>query len=120
MVQHNERRRFPRVKNSRIALTLKTDKFDASISNSLNISASGVCCKVDKEIPLMSRVKIVLMFGSAEGNKKAKPQRIETEGVVVREHPVIENGKVVHYDAAIFFDSLSEQDRNVIKDYIRN
>lgn len=118
MMEHDERRKFPRVKDNRISLKVKTDRFDATISQSLNISASGVYCKVDQEVPLMSRVKIILMLPAAEESKKNKANKIETEGVVVREHPVIIDGKILHYDVAIFFDSLSSKDRDAIKKYV--
>ena len=118
MSKQSERRKFPRISDDRVALKVKTDKFDTSISQSLNISASGVCCKVDKELPLMSRVKMILMLPSDSDNKNADTNRVETEGVVVREHPVIENGKIMHYDAAIFFDNLTRQQSSAIKEYI--
>ncbi|NQT21814.1 MAG: PilZ domain-containing protein [Candidatus Omnitrophica bacterium] len=119
MAKQSERRREPRIADDRVALKVKTDKFDTSISQSLNISASGVYCKVDRELPLMSRVKIILMLPSDTVNKKSDSNKIETEGVVVREHPVIENGKIMHYDAAIFFDNLTPQQSLAIKEYIQ-
>jgi len=33
--------------------------------------------------------------------------KLEIEGIVVREHPVVEDGVVQHYDVAIFFNSLT-------------
>jgi len=120
MVEDNERRKYPRVRDNRISLKVKAASFDSTISQSLNISASGVYCKVDKEVPLLSRVKIILMLpidAKTDGGKMAK---IETEGVVVREHPVIVDGNVIHYDVAIFFDSLSVKDRESIKVYVSN
>ena len=118
MADKNERRRFPRIKDNKVSLKLKTDQFESAISQSLNISASGVYCKIDKELPLMSRVKIILMLPEKSPEAPHKAQKIETEGVVVREHPVIENGKIMHYDVAVFFDNLSAKDREVIKKYI--
>lgn len=113
-----ERRKYPRIKDNRVSLKLKTEKFDATISQSLNISASGVYCKLDKELPLLSRVKIILMLPIDADKKPPKINKIEIEGVVVREHPVIVNGKIVHYDVAIFFDNLSAKNREAIKDYV--
>ncbi|MDD5439275.1 MAG: PilZ domain-containing protein [Candidatus Omnitrophica bacterium] len=113
-----ERRRFPRINDNKISLKVKCDHFDSVLSQSLNISASGVYCKVDKKIPLLSRLKIILMLTVDGKGGRSKVTKIETEGVVVREHPVIENGNVVHFDVAIFFDNLSLRDREMIKEYV--
>ncbi len=42
MAEAKEKRRYPRVKDNKISLKLKTEQFDTTISQSLNISASGV------------------------------------------------------------------------------
>jgi len=107
-----ERRRFQRIPDD--SLSLKLDGFDA-VTHTLNISESGLYCKLDHEIPLMSRLKLILMIPDVAGGK---PKNLAVEGVVVREHPVIIDGKIKHYDAAIFFDSLSDRDRDVIAGYI--
>ncbi|MBP7055961.1 MAG: PilZ domain-containing protein [Candidatus Omnitrophica bacterium] len=110
-----ERRLHPRVNDETLSLTLNTGGFD-TVTHTMNISASGLYCKLDREIPLMSRVKVVLML--PDPMKEGKAKSMEVEGVIVREHPVIIDGKIKHYDAAIFFDSLSSKDREVITQYI--
>lgn len=111
-----ERRRFPRIADEGLSLNLKSDNFD-TVTHTLNISASGVYCKIDKELPLMSRVNLRLMIPDVgEGAKDTKT--ITVSGVVVREHPVIINGQTKHYDVAIFFDDLSKADRDIISAYI--
>lgn len=110
-----ERRHFPRISDDTLSVTLNTGSFD-TVTHSLNISASGIYCKLDREIPIMSRVRIVLMV--PDPAKDAKPRSLEVEGVVVRQHPVIIDGKVKHYDAAIFFDNLTPRDREIITQYI--
>ena len=111
-----ERRSFPRVRDEGLALRLEAGNFDA-VTHTLDISASGIYCKIDKEIPLMSRVKIKLMVPDMEKTEKAAKE-LDVEGVVVREHPVIIDGVIKHYDAAIFFDNLSAKHREVIQEYI--
>ncbi len=111
-----ERRTCPRVSDDKVALQLKIDQFDA-ITHTLNISASGVYCKVPKELPLMSRVKLMLIFPDP-GDAVDKKRSVDVTGVVVREHPVIINGEVKHYDVAIFFDNLSKQERELISQYV--
>lgn len=110
-----ERRRYPRVKDEELSLELKLDDFD-SITHTLNISPSGVYCKVDKELPLMSRVKLVLMIPDAE--KENTQKNLEVNGIVVREHPVTIDGVIKHYDVAIFFEDLSSKDKDTIAGYI--
>ena len=112
---NEDRRTFPR-RDAALPLKLKLGEFDAVV-HTLNISASGVYCKIDKEIPLMSRVKLMLMIPDAPEDGAAA-RAIEVAGVGVREHPVIINGETKHYDAAIFFEDLSPKDREVIADYI--
>jgi hypothetical protein len=83
----------------------------------MNLSASGVYCKLERELPLMSRLKLRLMIPD-ESREGGSVKTIEADGVVVREHPVIIDGVVKHFDAAIFFEDLSEKDRETIKSYI--
>lgn len=111
-----ERRKFPRLEDESLSLSLKLDGFD-SVTHTLNISPSGVYCKTDKEIPLMSRVKLMLMIPepSKEGDIV---KNLEVTGVVVREHPVIVDGVTKHYDIAIFFEDLSSRDKEMISAYI--
>ena len=115
MVSH-ERRKFPRVKDEGLSLKLRLDDFD-SITHTVNISSSGAYCKLDKELPLMSRVKLMLMIPdpAEEGTLKD----LEVDGVVVRQHPVTIDGVIRHYDVAIFFEDLSEKDKGVIASYIK-
>ena len=112
----NERRRFPRLTDEGLSLKVKLGDFD-SITHTLNISASGVCCKVDKEMPLMSRVRLVLMVPDTS-KAEAPVKGLEVDGVVVRGHPVIIDGKTRHYDVAIFFEDLSAKSRETITNYI--
>ena len=93
--------------------------FPSQITKTLDLSASGVYCKVEKEIPLLSRIKITLVIpaGAKNTSSQQKNLTIATEGVVVREHPVIVDGKFMHYDVAIFFDQISQKDKQHILDY---
>jgi hypothetical protein len=111
-----ERRRAPRIDDEELSLELHAGNFDA-MTHTLNISASGLYCKVDREMPLMSRVKLMLMIPDQSGAAK-EVRNIEVEGVVVRAHPVIIDGQIRHYDVAIFFDSLPPKARELITGYI--
>ena len=111
-----ERRKFPRIKDKELSLKVRLDNSDA-VTHTLNVSASGVYCKVDKEIPLMSRVKLILMIPDLSKDSDVA-KSLEVDGVVVREHPVIIDGEIKHYDVAIFFEDLSPKSREIISNYI--
>jgi len=113
-----EKRKYVRLKDEGVSLKVKSGDIDI-ITKSLDISASGVYCKVEKEIPLMSRIKVMLIVPRINKGGSTDPQtvKIETDGVVVREHPVIIHGKIAHYDVAIFFDNISAKDRKVLLEY---
>ena len=111
-----ERRKAPRIDDEELSLELHAGNFDA-MAHTLNISASGLYCKVDKEMPLMSRVNLMLMIPDISSGTK-EPRNVEVEGVVVRAHPVIIDGKIMHYDVAIFFDSLTPKAKEIIAGYI--
>ncbi len=111
-----ERRSAQRINDEELSLKIRAGGFDTS-THTLNISSSGLYCKVDKEIPLMSRVKLMLMLSKQpKADKNAKG--IEVEGVVVRMHPVIVDSRIKHYDLAIFFDNLDPKARTDIANYI--
>lgn len=111
-----ERRSYPRLRDEGLALKLNSGDFD-TVTHTLDISASGIYCKIDKEIPLMSRVRLKLMVPDSI-RKDAATRELDVDGVVVREHPVIIDGVIRHYDAAIFFDNLSPRNRDLIQGYI--
>ena len=111
-----ERRSFPRISDEGLSLKLDTGDFNI-VTHTLNVSASGIYCKVDKEIPLMSRVKLMLMLPDVS-KEDTGAKGLEVDGVVVREHPVIIDGVTKHYDVAIFFEDLSPRNRESILNYI--
>ena len=104
-----ERRSFPRLHDEGLSVKLNAGDFDI-ITHTQDISASGLYCKVSKPIPIMSRVSLSLML--------SENTPLDIEGVVVREHPVVIDGVTKHYDIAIFFDSLSEKNKEDIQSYI--
>ena len=111
-----ERRKFQRIEDS--GLSLKLEGFD-SITHTLNISPSGVYCKVDKPLPLMSRMSLKLMIPDAS-KENGSVKELKVSGIVVRQHPVMVEGDIKHYDVAIFFEDLSAKDKELIAYYIAN
>lgn len=117
MTTATERRRYPRLDDEGFDLDVTGAGFDL-VAHTLNISASGMYCKVERELSLMSRVGLKLKIPSGADLKNTSV--LDVTGVVVRQHPVIIDGKTKHYDVAIFFDDLSEKDRSIISAYIEN
>ena len=115
MVEKEERRRFPRIKDENIAVKLTGEGFN-TISQSLDVSASGIYCKVDRRIPLMSILQIVLTIPGKSSSSPSKT--LNVDGVVVREHAIKKEGKATYYDIAIFFNTLTEKERKTLMQYI--
>jgi hypothetical protein len=112
-----ERRKHPRVRDKNISIKLSGQGHNV-ITQSLDVSASGLYCKVDGKIPVMTRVSITLSLPSGKG--ESEPLVMDLDGVVVREHAVKENGKVLHYDIAIFFNTLMPRERQALIQYINS
>jgi hypothetical protein len=112
-----ERRKHPRLQDKNISIKLSGDGINA-ITQSLDVSASGVYCKVDRKIPLMTRVGITLSLPAVKGVSKAVT--MDLDGVVVREHAVKNDGKIEHYDIAIFFNTLMPRERRELMEYINS
>lgn len=112
-----ERRKYPRVEKS---LPLKISREDLDIiTETKNISCSGAYCQIDKYLPLMSKVEIVLLLPIESHNKKIITKKIKCIGVVVRSEPVILKGvDSAYHNVAIFFTELNKADRNTIAQYI--
>ena len=116
MVKGNEeRRKHPRIKDKDIAIKLSGDGFN-TITQSLDISASGMYCKVDRHIPMMTRLQIVLTLPGAKASSASVT--LTLDGVVVRERPIKKDGKILYYDMAVFFNTLMPKERKAIIQYI--
>lgn len=115
MTERVERRKHPRIRDKNISIKLSGDGFNA-ITQSLDVSASGIYCKVDHHIPVMTRLEIILSIPGRKGSSSSTTMNID--GVVVREHAVKEDGRVQHYDIAIFFNTLLPKERRLLVQYI--
>lgn len=110
-----DRRKFPRIRDKNISVKLSGDDFNA-ITQSLDVSASGIYCKIDRHIPIMTRVQVILSLPGKSGSSASTTMTID--GVVVREHAVKADGRVQHYDIAIFFNTLLPKERKALVQYI--
>ncbi len=102
-----ERRRSPRISH-KVSLTVKADSFDL-VSESLNLSSSGVYCQTDTLIPAMTKVNILLVLSD---NSK-----LRCKGVVVRCEKSKKSSR--KFDTAIFFNEISSRDSEYLLSYIQ-
>ena len=81
----------------------------------LNISAHGVLCLLDKEFPLMTQFKLALTLPGSRGAGKGKV--ISMKGVVVRKDKDSLSGQFLH---AIYFSDIKPADRLSLEKYIES
>jgi len=111
-----ERRKSPRI-SARLSVKLSDEGFDLT-TETRNLSRSGLYCRVDRHLPFMSKLSILLMVPVHERTETViHPIRFQAT-VVRSESQIMDNGKETHF-AALYFDRLRRSDRQKIEDYIR-
>jgi c-di-GMP-binding flagellar brake protein YcgR len=109
-----ERRKYKRVKGD-VALSIN-DTVNNLITESLDISVSGVSCKVSKKIPLMSKVVITLLLPRSGAKGKKAMNKVICEGVVVRIESIKDEPS--HYLVGIFFKGIDKQEEKALEKYV--
>jgi len=108
-----ERRQFPRLSNN---IPIKLVKEDGDIvTETANISRSGIYCKVDTFLEPMTKLKISLLIPMRK-NGRNTTKKVTCEGAVVRTEQI--PGEVEAYNVAIFFQDISKRDADHIADYV--
>ena len=77
----------------------------------INISTSGLLCRTNQEIPVMSKINMALILPTS--SVVSKPETLKIKGVVVRNEKD-ERG----YRAAIFFIEISSLHRKKLDNYL--
>lgn len=112
-----ERRRHPRT-DSKLPLKISKKGVDV-ITETRNISCSGVHCRIKQQLPLMSRIGVILLIPMRKRGKMAT-EKVKCSGVVVRSEPIIlEKADIPCQDIAIFFTDISVKDKNRIGMYVQ-
>ena len=112
-----ERRKHLRAKGQ-LPLKIADKTFDI-ITETVDISSSGIYCRVTRLLPLMSKIEVVLLVPPKNGSKSKQAKKIRCKGVVVRTEPIIlENVDKAHYNTAIFFTDISAKDRKALEAYV--
>lgn len=110
-----ERRKYQRLKNH-IPLKLADPCIDI-ITETADISPSGAYCRVTRNLPLMSKMEVVLLIPAKDNQNITK--KIKCQGIVVRAEPVIlKDTDKAHYNIAIFFMNISKKNQHIIETYL--
>lgn len=79
----------------------------------LNVSSSGAMCVIDRDVPVMSQLKIGLQL---PGRKAASSGRtLHMKGVVVRKERDIRTGR---YLVAVYFSDVKPSDQKSLNQFI--
>jgi hypothetical protein len=110
-----ERRKNIRAKKN-IPLKLADTAFDI-ITETVDISSSGIYCRATRNLEPMSKIEVVLLVPGKDPDSPTK--RIKCKGVVVRSEPtIIKDSDRAHYNIAIFFTDISKKDQRIAEEYI--
>lgn len=110
-----ERRRHQRTRKQ-LPLKIADKTFDI-ITETVDVSSSGIYCRVTRLLPLMSKIDIMFLLPAKANGKQAK--KIRCKGVVVRSEPIIlKDVEKAHHNVAIFFTEISKKDQKILESYI--
>ncbi len=112
----NERRKEPRV-DKIVSVKLSDLEFDI-LTETKNISASGAYCPISKPLPAMTKLRLVLLL-PVKKIRSTQIKKINCEGIVVRLDNTSDNAKYP-YRAGIFFSTISEPDKKLLRSYIQS
>lgn len=89
-------------------------------SFSQNISQSGMLCRTSRQIEELTILDIRFQLPRRDGNTDG-PFWIECSGVVIRcEKADVDgvNSSPLPYEVAIYFDDMSDEDRDILASYV--
>jgi hypothetical protein len=117
MENKNFERRVNQRFNAQLPLNLGAEGIDL-ISQTKNISCSGVYCQINRFLPVMTKLQVKMTIPVIE-NKKKVEKSFSTNAVVVRIDPEAEQARCECYHVGLFFMSIKEEHRSLISLYIQ-
>ena len=112
-----ERRKHPR-RETVLSLKISNRGLDV-ITETRNISCSGVYCRVDKPLPIMAKIGITLLLPIQNRRNRVNTEKIRCNGVVVRSEPaIVKEADTAYQNVAIFFTDLSKKYKDKITQYV--
>jgi c-di-GMP-binding flagellar brake protein YcgR len=109
-----DRRRSARV-DEELYFKIKHQIYEAQ-AKTVNISAHGALCLVEKNIPLMTRVDVALMLPALNGKTK-RPKSLRIRGVVVRREKTPSSAGFL---LALYFSQISPRDRESLVQFVES
>jgi len=110
-----ERRKHLRARRQ-LPLKIADKTFDI-ITETVDISSTGIYCRVTRLLTLMSKIEVILFVPTKTNGRHAR--KIRCKGVVVRTEPVIlKDTEKAHYNIAIFFTEMSKRDQKIVESYV--
>ena len=108
-----ERRRAVRVPESLVfEIGHKEQELAAT---TLNVSTSGALCEVDRDIPLMTKVRIDVVLPAEDSKLSGGRRVLRLRGVVVRKEKEETSGR---FFVAVFFSEGSPKNKTLLKAFI--
>ncbi len=112
-----ERRKHPR-RETVLSLKISKRGLDA-ITETRNISCSGVYCRVNKPLPIMAKIGVTLLLPIQNRRNRVNTEKLRCNGVVVRSEPaIVKEADTAYQNVAIFFTDLSKKDKDRITQYV--
>ncbi len=108
----NERRQSPRVEQN-IPVKISHDDFDI-VTETKNLSRSGVYCRVKQYIEPMTKIRINLLL-PFKRNERVVTKKVSCQGVVVRAESIPQSDE---FNIAIYFNEIQKRDTDYIIEYI--
>jgi len=108
-----ERRRYPRIKKE-LALKIITAGYDF-VTQTKDLSCIGAYCYVDKYIPPMTKLSVMILLPS-EPEEKNAALKVQCKGVVVR----TDSNPPTGFNIAIFFNAISQRNKDKISQYVNH
>ncbi len=99
-----DRRRAVRIEES-LPFKIGSEGYEFEV-RTVNISTSGVMCLIDKDIPMMTKLKVAISLPHAH---------VRAKGVVVRKE---KDPLTNQYQLAIFFSDIGDSDYRLLKGFI--
>ena len=113
--QHPSERRQHQRLESNIPVKICSDEFDI-VTQTANISRSGVCCRVNKYIEPMTKLKIQLLL-PFKADKKTVTKKVACYGVIVRTESVPNEEA---FNVAIYFSDMASRDAECLAEFVNS
>ena len=110
----SERRRSVRIAEG-IPFTIGHRNYETEVATTVNISAHGALCLVERDFPLMTQLKVTLSLPDAHKKGLRSPQVISMKGVVVRKETIASDKS---YLLAIYFSDIKPRDQHFLEKFI--